>query len=86
MMQENRIHHIINSKSEYNRCSLPRLTAKLGDREWKKKAKEERMEKEKEIELDKRIIELRKARCTKRRGQLTEAEKPAEKRRKINEL
>ena len=41
--------------------------------------------KEKEIELEKRIIVLRKAKCNGRRGLLTEAEKPAEKRRKINE-
>ena len=56
LIQENRFHYILNSKSEYNRCSLPRLTAKLGEREWKKKAKEERLEKEKELELEKRII------------------------------
>ena len=85
LIQENRFHYILNSKSEYNRCSLPRLTAKLGEREWKKKAKEERLEKEKELELEKRIIELRKAKCNGRRGLLTEAEKPAEKRRKLNE-
>ena len=36
IIQEERNHNILNSKSEYNRCSLPRLTANLGDREWKK--------------------------------------------------
>ena len=40
IIQEERNHNILNSKSEYNRCSLPRLTANLGDREWKKRAKE----------------------------------------------
>ena len=35
IIQDERNHNILNSKSEYNRCSLPRLTANLGDREWK---------------------------------------------------
>ena len=30
IQEEQGKHHILNSKSEYNRCSLPRLTAKLG--------------------------------------------------------
>ena len=69
LIQENRDHHILNSKSEYNRCSLPRLTAKLGEREWKSKEKEERREKEHELELERKIMEMRKARNLTRRGQ-----------------
>ena len=30
-IQAARDHHILNAKAEYNRCALPRLTAKLGD-------------------------------------------------------
>ena len=30
-IQSNKDHHLLNSKSEYNRCALPRLTAKLGE-------------------------------------------------------
>ena len=31
VIQNSKGHHILNSKSEYNRCALPRLTAKLGE-------------------------------------------------------
>ena len=48
IIQEERGHHILNSKSEYNRCSLPRLSAKLGERDWKTREKEGEDEKEKE--------------------------------------
>merc|ERR1712130_120332 len=30
-IQNNNQHYILNSKSEYNRCALPRLTAKVGE-------------------------------------------------------
>ena len=33
LIQQNREHHLLNSRSEFNRCSLPRLTVKLGDKE-----------------------------------------------------
>ena len=37
MIQEERKNHLImNSRSEYNRCSLPRLTARLGMKEYDK--------------------------------------------------
>ena len=29
LIQNNRNHHILNSRSEYNRCALPRLSAKM---------------------------------------------------------
>ena len=85
IIQDERNHNILNSKSEYNRCSLPRLTANLGDREWKKRAKEEKMEKEREMELEKRIVGMRKERNQKRRGGAKASEEPAEKRRKTGE-
>ena len=85
IIQEERNHNILNSKSEYNRCSLPRLTANLGDREWKKRAKEEKIEKERDLELEKRIVGLRKDRNQKRRGGTKPSEEPAEKRRRIGE-
>ena len=65
IIHEERNHNILNSKSEYNRCSLPRLTANLGDREWKKRAKEEKIEKERDMELEKKIVGLRKERWNK---------------------
>ena len=48
LIQENRHHNILISKSEFNRCSITRLSLKMGDSEiprLNKKAKEE-MEKE----------------------------------------
>ena len=36
MIQKSRQHNIMNNKAEYNRCALPRLTAKLGERELDK--------------------------------------------------
>ena len=31
-LQANREHHLLNSKSEYNRCAIPRLSSKIGKR------------------------------------------------------
>ena len=62
IQQEVSRHRILNSKSEYNRCALPRLTTKLGAEEfeeWKKELKEEKL---KEEDLDKKIRVLRKQR------------------------
>ena len=34
---QKKIHHnILNSRSEYNRCSLPRLSTRLGEKKYKK--------------------------------------------------
>jgi hypothetical protein len=33
VIQKSRSHHIMNNKAEYNRCALPRLTAKLGEKD-----------------------------------------------------
>ena len=50
MIQEERKNHLIkNSRSEYNRCSLPRLTARLGMKEYDKE-KMKQQEEEKQIE------------------------------------
>ena len=46
---------IMNSKSEYNRCALPRLTAKLGEKDLEKWRKEDREEMEKEASLEEQI-------------------------------
>ena len=40
LIQANRTHHLLNSKSEFNRCALPRLGTKLGERETKEKREE----------------------------------------------
>ena len=85
IQEEREKHHILNSKSEYNRCSLPRLTAKLGERDWKKREKEGEEEKEKEKRLERRIFEMRKERNTTRRGDPKESEQPPVKKRRTGE-
>ena len=58
MIQQNRNHQLLNSKSEFNRCSLPRLTVKLGDREMDELSNTLREEQKKEDELEKVIKDL----------------------------
>ena len=84
-IQEERNHFILNSKSEYNRCSLPRLTSNLGNREWKKRKKEEEEEKEREAALERVITTMRKERNNRRKDNTKRQDEPAEKRRKIGE-
>ena len=93
MIQESRTqNNILNSKAEYNRCSLPRLTTKMGHKETKEWLKEnemtEREEKEQDNELKRRIFEIRKERNKVRReaesGTAATRENPP-KRRKMEE-
>ena len=89
-IQENKNHHLLNSKSEYNRCAIPRLTSKIGEKiygEWKE---EEKLEKELEIKLEEKIRMLRKERNRERQRERQEKEKekdllPKKKKRKIDD-
>ena len=81
--------HILNSKSEYNRCSIPRLSTMLGEREVKEGIEKEEIEKRKEMEILRKIRMLRKERNRDRRDredQKEEKEKPKalDKKRKLN--
>ena len=60
VIQNNRNHHILNSKSEFNRCSLPRLTVKLWDREIYELARVNDVELKEEEELEKIIKEIKR--------------------------
>ena len=76
---------ILNSKSEYNQCVLPRLVTRIGDtekefKEWEKQLKDE---KEKEDEVESRIRKLRKQKNKARL--VTETNKPTNKRQKIDD-
>ena len=62
LIQQNTSHHILNSRSEYNRCSLPRLSTRLGDKEYKKYEKELEEAKTKQESLEARIRIMRKKR------------------------
>ena len=63
--------HILNSKSEYNRCSIPRLTTKMGEKEikeWEKtRQKSKKEESEQEAEIKRKIYEIRKEKMKSRR-------------------
>ena len=67
IQQNAKEHHILNSKSEYNRCALPRLTAKLGEFSLDGIEKEKRREKEEEKELVQKIRALKMKRSEDRR-------------------
>ena len=73
---------ILNSKSEYNRCALPRLTANLGEIPVEKLEKRKREEREEEKELQGKIRDLRVKISKTRREKPREIEQPAKKKRK----
>ena len=56
LIQENKHHHIINSKTEYNRCAVPRLTSKLGKNIFKRWEEEKKEEKRREIQEKIRML------------------------------
>ena len=51
-LQHNQSQHILlNSRSEYNRCAIPRLSSKLGEKEYKEYSAEEKEEEREEREV-----------------------------------
>ena len=83
IQQEREQHHLLNSRSEYNRCSLPRLSTQLGENEYNKLNKELNNEKQQEELLESKIRNLRKQR-NKERLMPVKSENMGTKRRKIN--
>ena len=73
-LQENKEHHLLNSKSEFNRCAIPRLTTKIGEKIFEKLKEDEKEEKKKENLLEVKIRYLRKERNKKRREEKVEDE------------
>ena len=61
-IQVNRGHNLLNSKAEYNRCALPRLTMKLGEKSVKELEKDLKEEKKKDDLLESKIKDLKRAR------------------------
>ena len=60
IQEEKKKHFLMNSRSEYNRCTIPRLVAQMGDRDYEiEKQKEKRIDKENE-ELIRKEIARRK--------------------------
>ena len=60
LIQQNRKHMLLNSRSEFNRCSIPRLTVKLGDKKMTELAASMREEQKKEGDLERVIRNLKK--------------------------
>ena len=54
-IQKSRQHNIMNNKAEYNRCALPRLTAKLGEKDLEKWRAEDREEMLREATIEEKI-------------------------------
>ena len=84
LIQQDRHHYLLNSRAEYNRCAVPRLATKIGERDFKKWEKRQEKEKEKEEQLEKNIRNLRKERNRLRRP-ASKKEQPAGKRRKMED-
>ena len=60
LIQENRGQTLLNSKSEFNRCSIPRITLKMGDSEIPVIDRRAALEMQKEESIMSKIRELRK--------------------------
>ena len=65
-IQKERGQNLMNNKSEYNRCALPRLTAKLGEREMSKWREEDKLEMAKEASIEERIRMMKKKKSKER--------------------
>ena len=89
IQEEQKRNHILNSKAEYSRCTLPRLTAKMGEAEYDE-IREEEKKREKEVEeaVKRDIARRKKDRCKKRGKENHETEEIGEnmrlKRRKLD--
>ena len=81
--QEAKKNHILNSRTDYNRSSLPRLTTKLGDSEFQNWQKELAQDKKNNMIIDEKIRALRKEIDKSRL--LPSKEAPPAKKRKIEE-
>ena len=67
IQQERKEHFLLNSRTEYNRCAIPRLSSKIGEKEYKKWEQEGEKEQEKEEILKEKIIKMEKERDRKER-------------------
>ena len=84
-LQNNREHHLLNSKSEYNRCAIPRLTTVLGEKEHRQERKEEDDDKRKEDTVVGKIRQLKKQHSKTRRQKDTDIRDAFSKKRRMEE-
>ena len=84
LIQSNRTHWLLNSKAEFNRCAIPRLGLKMGEKEYKEKGKELKEEEEKEAQIEEKIKQLRKNINKYRNPRRPDKNQPERKRRKVD--
>ena len=84
IQKERTEHKILNSRTEYNRCSLPRICTQVGDNTYKDFEKEIDIEKIEEEKIENKIRQMRKER-NKARLHPSREQGPAKKRRKVGE-
>ena len=84
MIQRNRgQHNLLNSKAEFNRCSIPRLCMKMGEKEYSIRGKENKLEEERELEMVEKIKKLRKNINKFRHERTPDITQPKRKKRKL---
>ena len=82
LIQNHRDHNILNSRSEFNRCAIPRLVTKLGDKELKTWREEDKEREKMEEKLEEEIRMLKKCRNRDRAGH--QRKNPKSKRQKLD--
>ena len=75
IQQERKDHYLLNSRSEFNRSAVPRLSSKIGEKDFKRWEKEGEKEKEKEEILKQKIEEMKKMREKKYQEERKQANK-----------
>ena len=83
LIQSKRSHHIMNNRAEFNRCAIPRLVTKLGERELKQWREEDKEMQNKEERVEEQIRMMKKERNRNRAGIQRKAPNP--KRQKLDE-
>ena len=68
IIQGKRDHHIMNSRAEFNRCAIPRLVTKLGEKELKEWRLTDMEMQKKEEKVEEKIRMLKKERNRLRAG------------------
>ena len=88
LIQASKGHHLLNSKMEYNRCQIPRLTIKMGEKEIVERKKDLEKdileEKRQDQELEEKIKYLRKLINRKRDPRRPQRCEPSRKRARID--
>ena len=80
IQEQRKDHHILNSRSEYNRCAVPRMATKIGDKDSDQASREKKEDERKKNEIEEKIRKIRKEKNCER---MTEPNK-TNKRRKLD--